>query len=81
MGMVPSGTPAYLVLESGTVLGDPSPATAANNVRLQGRPSPKPRILDPTPIVHQVVGNGPSADSLEGRGNEGRPATRDSRDD
>jgi hypothetical protein len=76
MGMVPSGTPAYLMLEDGSVLGKPTAATPADNLRLQARLPAKPAILDPAPIVHQVVGEGPSSASLEGRGNEGRPATR-----
>jgi len=76
MGMVPSGTPAYLLLEDGSVLGKPTAATAADNLRLQARLPVKPAILDPAPIVNQVVGEGPSSASLDGRGNEGRPVTR-----
>ncbi len=76
MGMVPSGTPAYLMLEDGSVLGQPTAATPADDLRLQARLPVKPAILDPAPIVHQVVGEGPSSASLGGRGNEGRPATR-----
>lgn len=85
MGMVPSGTPAYLLLENGKVLGEPTPATPQNTLRLKARPPVKPALLDPAPIVHQVVAQGPTAATLSGRGgNEGRPVVRhnarDSRD-
>ncbi len=73
MGMVPSGTPAYLLLENGKVLGKPTPATPANNLRLRARPPVKPAVLDPDPIVNHVVAEGPTAAALTGRGNEGRP--------
>lgn len=86
MGMVPGGTPAYLQLPSGKVLGEPVPATAENSIRLEARPAPKPEILDPDPIVRQVVGSGPTAESLAqqladpGRRPEGRPVTDRPRD-
>ena len=67
MGMVPSGTPAYLMLEDGKVLGEPVPATPQNGVRLQARPPVKPALLDPDPIVHKVVSSGPPAAALTGR--------------
>ncbi len=83
MGMVPGGTPAYLQLPSGKVLGEPAPATPENGVRLLPRLEPKPAVLDPAPIVEQVIGEGPSAASLADRGaagaadRGGRPITRD----
>lgn len=82
MGMVPGGTPAYLQLPSGKVLGEPAPATAENGIRLWARPEPKPEILDPDPIVRQVIGSGPTAASLAdgGRRDEGRPVTDRTRD-
>ena len=82
MGMVPGGTPAYLQLPTGKVLGKPAPATAANNIRLQARPAPKPAVLDPDPIIRQVIGSGPTAQSLAGDGRraEGRPVTDRTRD-
>jgi cell division protein FtsB len=81
MGMVPGGTPAYIQLPSGKVLGEPSPATAQDGLRLLPRPEPKPAILDPDPIVRQVIGDGPTAASLGGSAGggpdlEGRPTTR-----
>lgn len=82
MGMVPGGTPAYLQLPSGKVLGEPTPATAENGIRLVARPAPKPDILVPDPIVRQVIGEGPAASSLTtgGRHPEGRPVTGRNRD-
>lgn len=82
MGMVPGGTPAYLQLPSGKVLGVPAPATAENGLRLEPRPAPKPSILDPAPIVRQVIGPGPSSTSLlDGdRRAEGRPVIDRPRD-
>jgi cell division protein FtsB len=76
MGMVPSGTPAYLLLENGKVLGEPTPATPQNTLRLKARPPVKPALLDPAPVVRQVVAQGPTAVTLTGRGNEGRPVVR-----
>ncbi|HEX6148987.1 hypothetical protein [Nocardioides sp.] len=76
MGMVPSGTPAYLLLENGKVLGEPTPATPANTIRLKARPPAKPAFLDPDPVVNRVVAEGPTAAGLAGRGAEGRPVTR-----
>lgn len=80
MGMVPGGIPAYLQLPTGKVLGEPTPATAENGVRLQARPDPKPLILDPDPIVRKVVAPGPTAASLaEGSRDEGRPVSNRNR--
>ncbi len=82
MGMVPGGTPAYLQLPTGKVLGEPVPAAAENSIRLEARPEPKPSILDPDPIVRQVIGPGPTAQSLGqppvngGRRSEGRVTDR-----
>lgn len=85
MGMVVSGTPAYLDLESRQVLGEPSPATAEQGLRLLPRAEPKPAVLDPEPIVkevRQVIGEGPTAGSLDDLPDAesplgGRPVTRD----
>lgn len=77
MGMVPGGTPAYLQLPSGLVLGEATPATVEDSIRLEPRPAVKPAILDPDPIVRQVIGSGPTAQSLA---SEGRPVTDHVRD-
>jgi len=77
MGMVPGGTPAYLQLPSGKVLGEPAPATSDDGIRLRARVDPKPEVLDPEPIVRQVIGRGPTAQSLvdDGPALGGRPVT------
>lgn len=90
MGMVPGGTPAYLLLPTGKVLGQPTPATAENGIRLEALAAPKPPILDPDPIVRLVNGDGPAAQSLghslghplaaDGGRPEGRPVTGRDRD-
>ncbi len=81
MGMVPGGTPAYLLLPTGKVLGAPAAAALDDNVRLRARPNPKPAILDPAPIIRQVIGQGPTAASLsEATRDQGRPITDRTRD-
>ena len=81
MGMVPGATPAYLVLPGGKILGEPEPATPDDGLRLQPRPPVKPEVLDPDPIVRQVVATGPTAVTLaEGTRDEGRPITTPGRD-
>lgn len=55
MGMVPPSNPAFLELPSGKVLGDPTPATRLNNVRLLPLPPVKPAVINPPPVVHTVV--------------------------
>jgi cell division protein FtsB len=85
MGMVVSGTPAYLDLKTREVLGEPTAATAEQGLRLLPRPEPKPAVLDPAPIVkevRQVIGAGPTAGSLDDLPDAesplgGRPVTRD----
>lgn len=82
MGMVPGATPAYLVLPAGKILGEPEAATSEDGLRLRPRPPAKPAVLDPDPIVRQVVASGPTAVALaeggrnQGGRNEGRPTTR-----
>lgn len=80
MGMVPGGTPAYLVLPAGKVLGEPVPASADDTLRLQPRPPAKPAVLSPEPVVRRVVADGPTAVSLAQVRNGGRPTVRSNRD-
>lgn len=79
LGMVPSGTPAYLELPAGKVLGEPAPATLENSIRLEPRPPAKPAVLTPDPVVRRIVALGPTSASLaaqRGRdGNERRDQT------
>lgn len=53
LGMVVPPEPAFIRLSDGKVVGDPVPATAADAVRINPFPPPKPRALNPPPrIVH-----------------------------
>jgi len=54
MGMVLPSSPAVLDLRSGKVLGDPSPATRTDPLRLFGPPPVKPAELDPPAHVTVV---------------------------
>jgi cell division protein FtsB len=76
LGMVPGATPAYLVLGSGKVLGEPAAATPEDNLRLAPQPPPKPAVLAPDPVVRRVVAEGPTAVDLADVRNGGRPTTR-----
>ena len=51
MGMVPGGAPAFVRLSDGTVLGKPEPATVDDALRVSPLPTPKPKRLDPKPLV------------------------------
>jgi hypothetical protein len=54
MGMVLPTNPAVLDLRSGKVLGQPSPATGIDRLRLLPPPPVKPASLDPAPHVTVV---------------------------
>jgi hypothetical protein len=51
MGMVLPTSPAVLDLRTGTVLGEPAPATTLDRLRLLPPPPPKPASIDPAPRV------------------------------
>ena len=56
MGMVLPTSPAVLDLRSGKVLGDPTPATGLDRLRLMAPPPAKPAELDPpahVTVIHQ----------------------------
>ena len=56
MGMVPAASPAFLRLRDGAVLGDPTPATWADSIKINPLPVRKPKNLRPTPVVvHRPV--------------------------
>lgn len=71
MGLVPAHTPAYLVLSSGKVLGEPAPAQPIDDLRLRPRPPAKPAVLTPDPIVQQVFPTGAPAQTARDRGERG----------
>jgi len=74
LGMVPAMSPAFLNLADGTVVGQPTPATLADGVRLQPRPPRKPAVLSPAPIVREEV-----LDTSAGRRGAGRSGGDDGR--
>ncbi|MGI8901740.1 MAG: hypothetical protein ACR2HA_12605 [Nocardioides sp.] len=51
MGMVPPSNPVFLRLSDGTVLGTPTPAVAADAVRVVDLPTVKPKNLSPDPVI------------------------------
>src|SRR5262249_33985559 len=61
MGRVLPGTPAVLDLRSGKVLGQPTPATRMDPLRLVAPPPTKPAELDPP--AHVTVIHAPSTGS------------------
>jgi len=54
-GMVQPSSPAFLVLGSGRVLGDPKPATDEEPLHIGPYAAPKPHSLDPSPTIVQVA--------------------------
>ncbi len=50
-GMVPPPSPAFLRLSDGKVLGEATPATPADGIRVSPLPAPKPKDLRPEPVI------------------------------
>ncbi|CUR54012.1 conserved hypothetical protein [metagenome] len=67
MGMVPVGTPAFLDLDTGKVLGKPAP-TAAGELRIRPYGALKPKSLNPPPTI-VTVRPGEDTDNTDGTGN------------
>ncbi|HET8718214.1 MAG TPA: hypothetical protein VFM50_10745 [Nocardioidaceae bacterium] len=51
LGMVPAGSPAFLRLSDGAVLGNPAPADPADAMRIEPLPAGVPKILRPEPVI------------------------------
>jgi hypothetical protein len=51
LGMVPAGNPAFLDLRTGSIVGDPTPATRDNPLRIKDYPPHLPSALNPPPVV------------------------------
>lgn len=51
MGMVPGVAPAFVRLSDGAVLGKPLPASVDDALRVTPLPTPKPKELNPKPMV------------------------------
>jgi cell division protein FtsB len=72
MGMVLPTSPAVLDLATGKVLGDPTPATRLDRLRLFGAPPVKPLALDPpahVTVVHVPRAGGRHAGDTKSSGN------------
>jgi hypothetical protein len=54
LGMVPPSQPAFVRLADGRVLGNPTPATTGDAVRINPLPPAKPAALVPRPIIIKV---------------------------
>ena len=55
LGMVPPPAPAFLMLATGRVLGDPSPAVSTDAMRVNGPGPSKPAVLAPRPKIVTIV--------------------------
>jgi len=55
MGMVPALSPAFLNLADGSVVGEPTPATRADGVRIRPRAPRKPAVLTPRTVIREEV--------------------------
>ena len=73
MGMVLPTSPAVLDLRSGKVLGDPTPATGLDRLRLLPPPPTKPAELDPAPHVTVVH---PPSNAGQGQNSSGNTSRR-----
>jgi hypothetical protein len=70
MGMVLPTSPAVLDLRTGKVLGQPTPATGADRLRLLPPPPAKPAALDPEP--HVTVVQAPAREQAGSQDSQGR---------
>ncbi len=52
-GMVPVSRPAFLRLKDGKIVGDPAPASAADQLTIEAPPAPRPPAAFPEPIVRE----------------------------
>jgi hypothetical protein len=74
IGMVPPGSPAFLRLSDGKVLGNPAPAVAEDGIRVVPLPTRKPKNLRPDPVVLPVPETAtPAHDATSDRAGEKKP--------
>jgi hypothetical protein len=74
IGMVPPGSPAFLRLSDGKVLGNPAPAVAEDGIRVVPLPTRKPKNLRPDPVVLPVPKTAePAHDEKADRAGEKKP--------
>jgi cell division protein FtsB len=80
MGMVLPSSPAVLDLRTGKVLGDPTPATGLDRLRLLPPPPVKPAELDPPAHVTVVHESAATHAGKQGAHNSSGNTTRGSQD-
>jgi cell division protein FtsB len=80
LGMVPAGSPAFLRLSDGAVLGNPAPADPADAMRIEPLPAGVPKILRPEPVIVKAdpedASNSSGDTGADGRGNGHRAGTK-----
>lgn len=72
LGMVQAGSPGFLTLGTGEVVGEPTPGTGETRLRIDPLPPVKPPALNPETKVVTVPPAGASAGSEESPGDTGR---------
>jgi hypothetical protein len=87
MGMLSGGSPAFLSLPDGKILGDASPADPAQNVRILPPAPPKPAVLAPAPTYVDAPpsgdrdGHGASSSAEgDGQGRNSHDSNKSNRD-
>jgi len=63
MGMVPPASPAFIRLSDGRVLGDATPATAADSLRITPMRTAKPKDLRQRIVIEKVKAPGTPTDA------------------
>jgi hypothetical protein len=81
LGMVQAGSPAFLELGSGSIVGEAAPGDGSVPFRIDPLPPRKPALLDPAPHVVTVQADelAESAGSVESTGDTGRENTGNGR--
>jgi hypothetical protein len=77
LGMVPPSQPAFIELATGRVLGNPTPATVGDAVRINSLPAPKPASLKQKIRVVKVPAHTTRGSEADTRGSSTAP-TRES---
>jgi len=73
LGMVPPSQPAFIELATGKVLGNPTPATSADSVRINSLPAPKPEELKQRIRVIKVPATTTAGSQADTRGSSTAP--------
>jgi hypothetical protein len=74
LGMVPAGTPAFIRLSDGKVLGRPTPAVPTDAMRITPLPPVKPLSLRPPQVIADAAPHGRAAQHRQDAGHGGDTA-------